>query len=266
MKFTRLGENDIRCVISESELVDYGLDLDDIIERRGRTREFFRQILDMATKELGIAKRDGLHLASAQISVLKDNSLSIIFHEASIEEVLKHLTGDNGEKARRLKEDIEEAIRKNPEKLSKGIRNEIVDAMEERLRAEGNMSPAVQSEIRQIRNEIANDPDAPDEEEPRYRLGIIRFDSMDAVISYCSVTAYEGEIVSSLYKSKKDHAYYLLMLRGSMDLSIFSRLLYIASEYGSVLDLSNAGRAYLIAPCEPVVKEDAYQKMRLITG
>ncbi len=266
MKFSRLGENDIRCIISESELVDYGLELDDIIERRGRTREFFRQILDMAARELKMPRRDGLHLASAQISLLKDNSLSIVFHEASIDEVLMHLTGDNSEKAKKLKLDIEEAIRQHPKKLSKAIRNEIVDAMEERFRAEGNLSPSVESELRQIRNEIKNDPETAGDNDQKYREGLICFPTLDAAIAFCGVTACKEEIESELYKSEKKSEYYLRIRRGDLDLTAFSRLLFAASEYGSLLNLPDAGKVFLLSQCDRIIEEQAYQKLREVTA
>ena len=240
MKFTRLGENDIMCIISETELIDYGLALDDIIEHRGRTKEFFRQVLDMAVRELGMQHRDGLHLASAQISLMKDNSLSIVFHEASVDEVLMHLTGDDREKAQSLKADREEAI----------------------LRQEGVLSPAVESELRQIRDEIQNGQDLMKEAEARYKTGAIRFLKMDDAIDYCGVMDYEGEIESDFYKSRKDGGFYLIIRRNEMGLAAFSRLLYTASEYGSVLDLSDAGLAYLISQSECLIGGDAFQRLK----
>lgn len=262
MKFTRLGENDIMCVISESELIDYGLDLDDIIEHRGRTKEFFRQVLDMAVRELGMQHRDGLHLASAQISLMKDNSLSIVFHEASIEEILMNLTGDDRAKAEKLRKDIEEAIRTNPKKLTNQIRSRILDALEERLREEGALTPSAEAELNQIRDEIRGDENRQPAWEMKYRVGVIRFQKMDDAIEYCGVMDYQGEVASELYKSRKDGGYYLVMHRNEIEMAVFSRLLYTASEYGSVLDLSDAGRAFLISQSECLIEGDAFRKLK----
>ncbi len=263
MKFTKLGEKDIRCVISESELIDFGLNLDDIIERNGRTKEFFRQILDIGSKQLGMSKGDGLHLASAQISVLKDNSLSIIFHETSVDEILDNLAGDDKERIEKLKKSIEEAIKTDPKRLPKNIRNEIVNIMEERIKSEGNMTPAVMAEIRQIREEIERDEaNNMALSENRYKMCVIRFVSLDDAIKYCAITNYPDGFESSLYKSKTEEEFFLVISRNDMSLEKYSSILFGASEFGSVMELSGAGRAFLISQSELMIEEDAYHKLK----
>ncbi len=264
MKFTKLGENDIRCVISEAELYGFGIRLDDIIERNSRTKEFFRAILDMGSKQLGMDKREGIHLASAQISVLKDNSISIIFHEASIEEILKNLVGDNMERLEKLEKDIAENIKNNPGRLTKEIRNELIDIMEDKIRREGNLTPAVMAEIRQIREEINADDSGMWMNEDRFRMCAIRFTSLDDAIRYCTMTDFREDFKSSFYKSVKDEEFFLIVYRNEMTLEKYSGILFGASEFGSVTELTEAGRAFLISHCEVMIEDDAYQKLKSI--
>ena len=263
MKFTRLSENDIRCVISEGELVDYGINLDDIIEKKGRTREFFRQLLDMAAEKLGMKKTDGLQLASAQISVLKDNSISIVFHESNVEEALSRITGGDRKKIDKLRKDIQEQIRKDPDKLSKGIRQEIIDVMEEQLKAEGNYSPEVMAEISQIRSQIDDESDAGINDK-KHESAVLAFGCLDDAISFCRVTCCRSEVVSSLFRSRKDGLFYLFILKGEMELTEFSRLLFAASEYGRAREYSNAEKAYLLSVSDIIIEEDAYSRLRSI--
>ncbi len=264
MKFTKLGEKDIRCVITESELIDFGLNLDDIIERTDRTKEFFRQILDIGSRQLGMGKKDGLHLASAQISVLKDNSISIIFHETSVDEILDNLAGSDREKVEKLKKDIEAAVKDNPKHLPKKIRKDIVDVMEDRIRQEGNLTPSVMAEIRQIREEIERDEESIRISENRFRMCAVRFTSLDDAIRFCAVSDHGEDFSSSFYKSGSEKEYYLVIDRNEMPLEKYSGLLFNASEYGSVAELTDAGRAFLISHSELLIKDDAYRKLRSI--
>ncbi|MCR4590461.1 MAG: adaptor protein MecA [Lachnospiraceae bacterium] len=80
MKFTRLGKNEIRCVLSEEELVSFGIDLDDILEKNVKSGKFFNEILSRAVQALGEQSAEEIRGCSAQISILKDRSISILFH------------------------------------------------------------------------------------------------------------------------------------------------------------------------------------------
>ena len=80
MKFTKLGENEIRCVLSEEEMTGFGINLDDILEKNSKSGLFFNEILSQAAAALGESNANALRGSSAQISVLKDRSISILFH------------------------------------------------------------------------------------------------------------------------------------------------------------------------------------------
>ena len=225
MKFTRLNENDIRCIVSEDELVDYGLDLDDIIEKKGRTMEFFRQLLDMAADKLGMKKKDGIQLASAQISVLKDNSISIVFHEASVEDALKMIAGEDPQKILKLKKDLEERILRE---------------------AGGNGTASRQDQA------------------SGHETAVMAFMSIDDAADFCRESQYGGEVTSSFYKGKKDGFYYLFIQRSDMDIRDFSRLCFTAAEFGKVGEFTKAGKAYLLSLCDVLIGDDAYAKLRSI--
>ena len=78
MKVTRVGENEIRCILSEEEMVAFGIDLDDILEKNIKSGKFFNEILSRAATALGEADAGELRGCSAQISVLDDRSISIL--------------------------------------------------------------------------------------------------------------------------------------------------------------------------------------------
>ncbi len=87
MIFTKLGKNEIRCVLSEEEFISFGIDLDDILEKNVKSGRFFNEILSQAMIALGEPDVREIRGCSAQINVLKDRSISILFHTRKDEEI-----------------------------------------------------------------------------------------------------------------------------------------------------------------------------------
>ncbi len=109
MTFTRLGENEIRCVLSEEEFISFGIDLDDILEKNYKSGRFFNEILTQAMEALG-EKDTGIRGCSAQINVMQDRSISILFHTRRDDRLSGY--------SRKLME-AEETLRKTAEILEK---------------------------------------------------------------------------------------------------------------------------------------------------
>ena len=52
MKFKRIDTETVRCLISEEELSENGLVLDDFFNNKGKTEEFVRRVIAMAEQEV----------------------------------------------------------------------------------------------------------------------------------------------------------------------------------------------------------------------
>ncbi len=76
MKFTRLNENAIRCVISQQEMSDFGVNIDDLMVNREKAEGFLRVILDEAKTEVDFqANGEALNV---QLSVMPDGDISLM--------------------------------------------------------------------------------------------------------------------------------------------------------------------------------------------
>ncbi len=79
MKFTKINDNSIRCVISRQEMDAVGVKLDDLMDDRGKAEEFLRFILQEARDEIGFrATGDSLNV---QLSVMQDGDLSLMISD-----------------------------------------------------------------------------------------------------------------------------------------------------------------------------------------
>ena len=48
MRFKRINVDTVRCIVSETELIENGLQMDDFLQNDGKTEEFLRKIVSMA--------------------------------------------------------------------------------------------------------------------------------------------------------------------------------------------------------------------------
>ncbi len=269
MKITRINDHEIRCILSEEELVSFGINLDDILEKSERTRDFFRQIMNLAAKELGIDQSEGIHLASAQITVLKNNSLSIVFHSSDLTDALTRITGGDVQKLVKLKQDISEAIEQGAgSELTYEIKKELLDMMEAQLTQEGNNSPEALSELRELRAQLDEQARAEGikTEEERAKEDkecfVVRFPSVDAAIDFCArFTLPEERITSSFFRGEKENTYYLFVMRGKMSEELFRKMKIMSGEYGEMMADHLSRRTFIVDHSEMILSGDAIRKL-----
>ncbi len=57
MKFHRIDENTINCVISQEDLESRGLQIEDLFEKKKEAMEFLHVIVDEASREVNFIRR-----------------------------------------------------------------------------------------------------------------------------------------------------------------------------------------------------------------
>jgi len=76
MKFKKLNDDRIKCVISRQEMEENGIEIGDFLTNQDSTRDFIRDILAQACKALEIEPKGKAY--SVQMTVLPDGDLSLI--------------------------------------------------------------------------------------------------------------------------------------------------------------------------------------------
>ena len=80
MKFTRINENAIRCVITKEEMYDYGIEISEIVDNRDKAEDFLRRVMQEARYELNYKTSGGA--LSVQIAVLPEGDVAMTIAEA----------------------------------------------------------------------------------------------------------------------------------------------------------------------------------------
>ena len=77
MEIKRMGENQIRCALSEEEIRELGYDIDDIIGNTEVTQKFMRSVVELVEEHEHISLDDFSPMVKAEL--MQDHSMAITF-------------------------------------------------------------------------------------------------------------------------------------------------------------------------------------------
>ena len=92
MKYRKINEATVQCIITEEDMLEYGLTLSDIFERNPKGEEFLRDVIERAYEEVGYKINSGN--IAMQITPLKDKGMVLTFTDespAAFRDILSHL-------------------------------------------------------------------------------------------------------------------------------------------------------------------------------
>ena len=69
MKFIRLNQNTVRCIVSEEDIKEQGLEIEDFLTNKDKAHEFLQQIVEIAAQEVGYESKNGV--VAMQVFYLK---------------------------------------------------------------------------------------------------------------------------------------------------------------------------------------------------
>lgn len=126
MRFKRISTDTVRCIITQDELQENGLEMDDFLSNDGRTEEFLRKMIALAEQEVGFKVQGGP--MTIQVAVLPENTLALTFSEKQsgnlmellegLRSAMSNLSEAVNEKAREKAEEQSAAAQKGEEKNS----------------------------------------------------------------------------------------------------------------------------------------------------
>ncbi|WP_130836553.1 adaptor protein MecA [Lachnoclostridium sp. Marseille-P6806] len=112
LKFRKINETTINCIITQEDMRAHGLRIDDLFEKKEEAMEFLHQVLNEAARRVGFRATGGG--TSMQMSVLPDQSLSLTISEQSHEQFDRML----GELQKKLGIVLTDKMRRDLSKLS----------------------------------------------------------------------------------------------------------------------------------------------------
>ena len=215
MKFKKIGEDKIRCVITKEEMEQNGMELGDFVSDQEKTQSFIRDILAEACETLGMETHAKAY--SVQMTVMPQGDVALLISPDSssglataIEELKKHLTG--------LQETL--STTKNPPPISASTADVPVQN-----------ATVLKDERDEVTDQYLDTP-----------LWAILPD-LDAAIELCRhVPKYEG-IKSSLYRYGDD---YYIKLNFQLTRRQISAVILVIAEFASQMFTESFDGAFLL--------------------
>ena len=93
MEFKRINKDTVTCIITEDDMFEQGIRLEDLFEKKKEAMDFLHDVMRKAEEEVDY-KPTGSFMPM-QLTVLPDHSISLTLSEnasASFGEILKNLT------------------------------------------------------------------------------------------------------------------------------------------------------------------------------
>lgn len=243
MKFRRINDSTIRCIVSREDLQEYGLALEDFFKNKGKVHEFLHEVVERAEEAVGYEPKDGM--LSMQIMPIGPNAVSITFSDGE---------ADKGEV---LLQNIKDTIRT------------LMESEEERKLLE-------ETGLLLDEDEDYDDSDyeSLDESEEGYQTKqleqsfpvgdsmVVSLDSLEALSKFCKAAGVDKTVKSDLYYLPKRKQYCLLAEKGRLSMTVFRYLVLLAVEFGADVSDSEIYMSYIREHGELMIEKKAYRILR----
>lgn len=224
MNIKRINDHMVRCVISEEELQEYGIDMKDLVTQSDRIRQFIEDVIDEAREQAGFTvSSDQL---SAQVMAMPSKGLVIVLSESAEENIWGQIRGTLSSLVDEMTDESEKELDTEPQEESFGrflrSRLEELEKMTQDGAAQEN-SNVLDGEVIEEKDEtvMEDEHDSLDSssngsqvnktrQAPEYRLSIWKFESFSILEQFCASIRDLGQIKSTLYKVQTGD--YLLVL------------------------------------------------------
>ena len=287
MEFKRINKDTVTCIITEDDMYEQGIKLEDLFEKKKEAMDFLHEVMKKAEEEVDY-KPTGSFMPM-QITVLPDHSISLTLSEnasASIGEIIRNLTEKAGIKIpKNVLEDIGDSV--DEERL-----NRLNDYLKNLRQITGQVKDIISGEEKENDSSKISINSGATVESTKEKAGristgagtgsehltekeknekrlkfheyIFTFSDLKTIISFCKKAPTGLKIESSLYKDPKSGAYYLDIKRRGEDPKAFSALFTMAYEFGHFHASNLNTIAHIRETSELIVGDNAITTLSLV--
>ncbi|WP_026654794.1 MULTISPECIES: adaptor protein MecA [Butyrivibrio] len=278
MEFKRINKDTVNCIITEDDMDEQGIKLEDLFEKKKEALDFLHDVMLKAQEEVDY-KPTGSFMP-LQITVLPDHSISLTLSEnasASFGEILRNLTEKAGVNIpKNVLEDIGDAVDedrisrlndylKSLKNLTNSMKN-IINKESVPINVNGssdknkNLADSLsvgakrKAENRRVHNEE-------NLKQLQFSEFVFTFDSFMEVKKFCAKAPMGNNICSTLYKNEETGKYFLDIRRGDEDTKKFASLFTMAYEFGHFQCSAPQAIAYIRESYDCIIRENAIEHL-----
>lgn len=254
MTFKRINQDTICCILTEDDMMEYGVELEDFLMNKENVQDVLHNIVERAVEALNLDMQKG-GMLSLQIMPLPNNSISIMFSEKGqmnvmdlIQQLKKALGNiDDLKKLQQATEmpslcDGTNVSHDNNALKKKGSKPDKMTRKEEKREKNGKREKKSQEEESLLR--------------------IYSFASLMDAAEFCSYVPAKTKVVSQLYKDSKQDVYYLVFTKSKLSKKDFAKVCSKAVEFGKYVSDDPVRAAYMEEHMEHIVEDKAVRELR----
>lgn len=277
MEFRRMNNGSVRCLISEEDMQEHGLEVADFLNDRDKVHEFLGIVIERAKEEVGYVNETGI--LSMQVMPLSKGRLSIVFSEKEdfgiLDEMKEMLDGGASyEDIKGMLDEYEEDDDDYEEDDDEEIYDELlkrISGFKDLLDNDDETNKAMLSDkdlFWENRDKIFNDKKREDDilklkkEKRTDTTAIYEFSSLDNVMAYASNFSNENRITSRLYSGKDK--YYLVIEKGRLSKFCYNDICETALEYATRKKIPAGFMEYMQEHYKCIVKKNALNVLKNI--
>lgn len=234
MEFQKLDDNTVRCILTQEDMEERGLHIEDFFTDKEKTRNFLEDIVRMAHEEIGYENTS--ETLAMQVMPLPKNGLSITFsdrNDVSLQSMIGH-----------IRSALEE------------IKTDDMNAMLEEL--EGQVVPTEDKEVKKQKNKS-------DKRKKKVFFRVYEFNNMSQVEGFCATIPEDLNIKSQLYKNEEEGKYYLVIEKGRISLKNLEKACIRALEFGTLVSTKETHLMYCREHYQCVIKKGAVKVLRKLS-
>lgn len=289
MKIEKLNENQIRCILSRSDLEQRKLRLSELARGSAKAKSLFQDMMQQAYAELGF-EVDNIPLMIEAIPVSGDCLILVVTKVDDPDELDERfpdfsgvfsIQGEPGEgEFSEMPDDIEDELEETDDFQEMMEEDGDMDSLEE---AEdfspeedpkagasapfsdpfdllGNFTEAIAQAKKELLKQKKKD------HAPLITSQIYQFSCLDDIISLSGFVAPFFEGRSDLYKDPADGLYYLILHQNDASRDAYDRACIIASDYGHQIAAGYGTMSYFKEHFTTILKETALEQLHHLNG
>ncbi|MCR5670945.1 MAG: adaptor protein MecA [Butyrivibrio sp.] len=289
MEFKRINKHTVTCKITEDDMFEQGIKLEDLFEKKKEAMDFLHEVMKKAEEEVDY-KPNG-SFTPLQITVLPDHSISLLLSEDSSSSFAQMLKNVSEKAGLHIPQDVLEDIGDSIEedrikhlneylKSLKDLTTSVKNIMDENgIKNESSLvsvndnatSDKAKEKIGKIatpahKKEDENKSKEADQKRLKLHEYIFSFGDINTVIEFCSKAPKNIKIESALFKNSGDGRYYMDLMRCDEDPKVFASLFTMAYEFGHFQASNLNAIAFIKENYDCLIKENAIGQLSDIYG
>ncbi|WP_026526569.1 adaptor protein MecA [Butyrivibrio sp. VCD2006] len=277
MKFTRVNKDTVNCIITEDDMDEQGLRLEDLFDKSQEAMDFLHGVMEKAAVEVDYKPQGAF--TPMQITVLPDHSISLTLSEnteGAFADMLKNLTEKAGLRfPKNFLEELgdvpeEDRIPKLSEYLQslKDFTNSVKNMVEktgEDMKDNGGDTIPVKKKNPVRRSKIESEDKSRNTNELE-KIGFKTFvfeikDLRTAILLSKQIPDYVV-MGSSLYRNPSNNSFYMVFDRKNENAKTFAAIFSVCYEFGKFVTTKDTIICHMDESFDTVLSGDAIERLR----